>query len=234
MTENSAISFASDGVGMNGYLSRPDGAGPFPALLVIHEIFGLNDNIRGIADRFATEGYLAMAPNLYSRPGGIARFCVTQMVKAFATHSINQQAIRDLNAAVAYLQGLEDVRSEGIDVVGFCLGGGYALMLACTSHDVKASVVFYGRNPSPIDVVADIECPVMYLYGENDRFVRRDVPELKAAMRANGKSFDITAYPGAGHSFMNDRRRSYRPDVAEDAWPRILKFFADNVGAASE
>lgn len=225
MAKASTVSFLVTGATLKGYLAEPEGAGPSPAIVVIHEIFGLNDNIRGITDRFAGEGYVGLAPNLYSRPGGVARFCVTQMVKAFMNNSVDQQAVRDLKAAVTYLQAREDVRGDRIGVVGFCLGGGYSILLACASDQIKGSVVFYGRNPSPIDAVANIQCPVLYFYGRNDRFIRSGVPKLEESLRSHGKPYEIKSYPNASHSFMNDQRSSYRPEVAADAWRQTLEFF---------
>ncbi len=221
--------FEGDGARLQGYLRRPDGPGPFPAVVVIHELFGLNDNIRSIADRFAAEGFVALAPNLFSRPGGIPRFCVTQMVKAFIASAVDQVAVRDLTAAVAYLQGLEGVSAERTGVVGFCLGGGYALLVACASDEVKASVAFYGRNPGAIDAVANIRCPVLYFYGENDRFIRGGVPKLEQAMHDHGKRLTVRSYPDASHSFMNDQRKSFRPGPAEDAWQHTLSFFREHL-----
>jgi carboxymethylenebutenolidase len=225
MRQSTTIRFPSDRTTLEGYLARPEGPGRFPGVVVLHEVFGVNHNIRGIADRLAMEGYVALAPDLYSRPGGFARFCATQMVKAFMNNSVDQQAVRDLKSAVAYLQGLESVQADRIGVVGFCLGGGYSLLLACASDQVKASVVFYGRNPAPIEAVASIQCPLLFFYGEEDRFIRDGVPKLQEAMRRHGKQMEVHAYPNASHSFMNDRRRSYRPEAASDAWRHTLEFF---------
>ena len=233
MSKESNVTFAADGARLEGYLRQPEGPGPFPAVVVIHELFGLNDNIRRITDRFAAEGFVALAPNLFSRPGGIPRFCVTQMVKAFITASVDQVAVRDLTAAVTYLKGLDAVRADRTGVVGFCLGGGFALLVACASDEIKAGVSFYGRNPGRIDAVADIQCPILYFYGKNDRLVRGGVPKLEQAMRDHGKSLTVRSYPNASHSFMNDGRGSYRPEAADDAWRHMLGFFREHLTGSS-
>lgn len=198
-------------------------------MVVIQELFGLNDNIRRIANRLAGEGYIALAPNLYSRPGGFGRFCVTSLMKAMLNNGVEQQPVRDLKAAVAYLQQQPFVHAERIGVTGFCMGGGYAILLACASDQVKGSVAFYGRNPSPIDAVANIRCPLLYPYGASDRLVRGGVPKLKEALKRQGKQYEVKAYPNTGHSYMNDSRRSYRRDVAEGSWKHLLAFFGEHL-----
>ena len=220
--------FVSDGAAMQGYLARPEGEGPFPTMLVIHEVFGLNEDIRSITGRFAKEGYIALAPNLYSR-AGFVRYCITDLVKSFMNNKVGQQGVRDLQAAVAYLQALEGVRKESAGVVGFCMGGGFALLLACASDQIQGSVAFYGRNPKPIDAVAGITCPIMFIYGEDDRFIRGGVPNLEDALKRHGKDYSIKSYPYASHSFMNSRRGSYRKDAAEDSWRSILDFFSSHL-----
>ena len=135
--------------------------------------------------------------------------------------------------SIKVLRGLDAVRADRTGVVGFCLGGGFALLAACASDEIKAGVSFYGRNPGRIDVVADLQCPILYLYGENDRMVRGGVPRLEQAMRDHGKSLTVRSYPNASHSFMNDGRGSYRPEAADDAWRQMLGFFREHLGAPS-
>ena len=105
------------------------------------------------------------------------------------------------------------------------MGGGYALLLACTAKQIKATVVFYGRNPSPIEAVTDIQSPVLFFYGEEDRMIRGGVPRLEEAMRRHGKGIETKSYPDAGHSFMNHTRGGYRREAAEDAWTRTIGFY---------
>jgi carboxymethylenebutenolidase len=209
---------------MDAFVAMPDGGGTHPGLIVIHEMYGLNDNIRDIATRFADEGYAVMAPNLYSRVGGAVRFCMTQLFKAFIKMKMDQRAVRDLRGAVVHLQSMNGVNWDRVGVVGFCMGGGFSLLLACAYNQVNTSVVFYGRNPSPIDLVAGLNCPLLFMYGEDDKMIAKGVPKLRSALESNGKSFETHSYPGTGHSFMNDARGSFRPDTASDAWKRTIAF----------
>ncbi len=224
MVTTSSVRFQGDGAMMNAFVAMPEGGGANPGLIVIHEMYGLNDNIRDIATRFADEGYAAMAPNLYSRVGGAARFCMTQLFKAFIKLKMDQRAVRDLRGAVAHLQSMNGVNWDRVGVVGFCMGGGFSLLLACASNQVKTSVVFYGRNPSPIDSVAGLNCPLLFMYGEDDKMIAKGVPKLRSALESHGKSFETQSYRGAGHSFMNDTRGGFRPDAADDAWKRTVAF----------
>ena len=224
MTTTSSVKFTGDGATMDAFVAMPDSGGNHPGLIVIHEMYGLNDNIRGIATRFADEGYAAMAPNLYSRIGGAARFCMTQLFKAFVRLKVDQRAVRDLRGAVAHLQSMNGVKWDRVGVVGFCMGGGFSLLLACASNQVKTSVVFYGRNPSPVDSVSELNCPLLFMYGEDDKMIAKGVPKLRSALESHGKSFEERSYPGAGHSFMNDTSGSFRPDAASDAWKRTIAF----------
>ena len=229
MATTSDVKFQGDGAMMNAFVAMPDGAGPHPGLVVIHELYGLNDNIRDIATRFSDEGYAAMAPNLYSRFGGVARFCMTQLFKALIKPRLDQRAVRDLRGAVAHLQSMAGVRWDRIGVVGFCMGGGFSLLLAISTNQVKSSVVFYGRNPTPIEDVAELNCPLLFVYGEDDKMISGGVPKLRAELDAQGKSYEMQSYPDAGHSFMNDKRKDFRPEAAQDAWQRTLAFLDANL-----
>jgi len=132
----------------------------------------------------------------------------------------------DLRGGFKYLQSLDYVRPNRIGSIGFCMGGGISLLLACHEKDLAAAVVFYGRNPSPIDLVKEIRCPVLGNYAGADMAITEtDINLLRQTLTKHGKVFDIKAYPGAPHAFFNDTRESYRPEAAQDAWKRTLEFF---------
>jgi carboxymethylenebutenolidase len=131
-----------------------------------------------------------------------------------------------LKGGFDYLQSLQYVQPKRIGSIGFCMGGGLSLLLACRNRDLAAAVVFYGRNPSPIDLVKNIQCPILGNYAGADMAITEsDIDLLKQTLTRYGKVFDIKVYLGAPHAFFNDTRESYRPDAAQDAWRRTLEFF---------
>ncbi|MFQ5990395.1 MAG: dienelactone hydrolase family protein [Candidatus Methylomirabilales bacterium] len=221
--ETSSVTYNSGTEKVKGYLARPAGAGPFPALVVIHEWWGLNEQIRGLADTLAGEGYVALAVDLY-------RGRVTK--DPMEAHELmrgvpEDRAIRDLKAAVAYLRGRSDVRGERIGSIGWCMGGGYSLTLAINQPDLAACVVYYGRLATDKGLLNQIGAPVLGLFGEQDRGIPPvAVRAFDRAMKSLGKQTEIHIYPGAGHAFANPTRPSYREAAAADAWKRTLAFFS--------
>lgn len=205
-----------------GYLARPKGAGKHPAVVVIHEVWGLVDHIRDIAERLAGEGYVALAVDLFE--GKTAS--KIEEGRKIREESSEDKIFGDLKGSVAYLKTLDCVNPSRIGSIGFCMGGWLSLLLACNSKDLAAAVAFYGRPPTPIDLVRNIPCPVLGNYGGADQGITEaDVNSLKAALTKYGKKFDIKVYPGAPHGFFNDTRESYRPEDAKDAWNRTLNFY---------
>jgi len=135
------------------------------------------------------------------------------------------RAIAEIVAAARFLLARDDVRGPKVGVVGFCMGGALSLLSACESDLFGAAVVFYGRNPDPIERVRSLHCPLLGLYGELDQAIPpSEVERLRAALTAAGKEFELHIYPGAPHAFFNDTRASYRPEAAIDAWRRTLAF----------
>ena len=224
---SSDIKFNSvDGVTISGYLSRPKGDGKFPAVVVIHENRGLNDHIRDVARRLARTGYVAIAPDLLSRQGGTASFTSDSAVTEGIRNLDEETSTKDFAGAVNYLKGQSFVQANKIGLTGFCWGGGNVLLFATRNKDIAASVVFYGRNPKNIDDIQNIAGPVMGLYGGEDKGITSAVPNLEAAMKQYGKSFEYKIYPGAPHAFHNDMNpERYRAEAAQDAWSRTLDFF---------
>jgi len=205
------------------FLSTPSGREKYPAVIVIHEIWGLVDHIREVATRLAREGYVALAVDLFEGQ------TVTQLSQGREIRQkfTEEKILGDLNGAFNYVGSLEFVNSKRIGSIGFCMGGGLSLLLACHNAKLGAAVVFYGRNPSPIDLVQNIACPILGNYAGADQGITdADVRLLREALARYGKVFDIKTYPGMPHAFFNDTRESYRPEAAKDAWKRTLEFFA--------
>lgn len=208
----------------------PPGAGPWPAMVVLSEAWGLNDDLRRIAARFAENGYLAVVPDLYR--GGAWYRCVWS---AFLALQRGRGAeVDDLRALIAAVSERDDVRSVG--VVGFCMGGGYALLLGTTT-DAGAAGVFYGEISPAVDWSR--ACPVVGGYGRRDLPFRKVYRDLVGRLEEAGVDHDVVMYPGAGHSFMNDAGHrvlaalswpvmavGYEEAAAEDSWRRMLEFFA--------
>jgi carboxymethylenebutenolidase len=231
----SMVDYQSDGANIAAFLARPGGPGPYPAMLVLQEWWGLNDHIKDIAMRFAREGYVALAPDLYSRQGNKVTTDPGE-AGSLMGNLRDEVALKDLQAAVAYLKNQPPVDAGKIGVIGFCMGGTYALLSAANIPDIKASAPFYGqivydRPGGPIDQVAKLGCPLMYIYGDADGWITGDhVDRLEAALKQHGKNGQVIRYKGAPHAFFNDTRpESYRPDDARDAWDRTLRFFTQHL-----
>ena len=217
---------ATDGVTIGGYLSRPKGEGKFPAVVVIHENRGLVDHIQDVARRLAKAGYVAIAPDLLSRQGGTASFPSASAATEGIRKLDDETSTKDFDGAVNYLKAQTFVQTNKIGLTGFCWGGGNVLLFATRNKDIAASVVFYGRNPKNIDDIQNIAGPMLGLYGGEDKGITGAVPNLEAAMKKYGKSFEYKIYPGAPHAFHNDMNpERYRPDAAQDAWSKTLDFF---------
>jgi carboxymethylenebutenolidase len=233
---NAAMPSGAAGTGspnLRGYLAEPAGPGPFPAVLMIHEAFGLNDISRRQADRLAAAGYLTLAVDLFSN-GGMRR-CIVSTMRSMASGS--GQAFTDLAIAQAWLE--KSGRTNGkVGVIGFCMGGGFALLLANKGFD--AAAVNYGRLPkNPEDALAGA-CPVVGNFGKADRTLPGAAAKLEATLENLGIEHDIKEFDGAGHAFMNDAEEGPRllrplfrvmgikpdPDAAAEAWQRIEDHFA--------
>lgn len=212
---------------------------PQAAIIVIHEIWGLNAHIRDVARRFARQGYITLAPDLYSRQG-TPQLDVNDRASlmAFLASLSDPQIVGDLQAAIAYLNQ-QDIMQVGS--LGFCMGGLYSYLLACRSEKLKAAVDFYGRivyaetsanKPvSPLELAAQLKCPLLCNFGETDASIpQSDVAKLRAALAGSTPGTDapdwkINVYPGAGHAFFNDTRPSYNAGAAGDAGTETLRFF---------
>jgi carboxymethylenebutenolidase len=206
---------------MQAFFAAPAGPGPFPGVVVIHEIFGLNENIRAIAGRFANQGYAALAIDLFSGANRI--ICMARIFYGLLVRPLNNGTVGDLQTALDFLGAFSEVDRTRLGAIGFCMGGSYALQLACTVDGLRAASVFYGQNPRPLEAVARA-CPIVGSYPGQD-FTANAARKLEPMLERYHVPYDIKIYPGARHSFFNDERASYQAEAAADAWQRTLAFF---------
>lgn len=225
-----------DGVTLSAYVARPAPQGVYPAVIVIHEIFGLVDHIKDVTKRFAREGYVAIAPDLFCREAPGAQRDDLQAMRRLVAGIPDARILDDLQAAIRHLDVLTFVDGARIGAIGFCMGGLYAFLLAAHTDRLRVAADFYGRvvypertaqkPEAPLDVAERVGCPVLGIFGAADAVVPvEDVERLREALKRRQKPFEIKIYPNAPHAFFNDTRESYRPEMAQDAWERTLSFF---------
>lgn len=219
-----AVQFEQDGVAVSGYLSRPEGPPP-ACMIVIQEWWGLNDDIKEIADRYAGEGYLALAPDMYHGKVTDEPDDARKLVMALE----RDLAAREIDVAVAWLEETQGVAKVGC--VGFCMGAGLTLATALRpSSGIDAVHVYYGGGMPEPAVLVRIKVPVMGSYGAEDAGIpAAQVDSLRDALQSSGVENDVKRYEAAGHSFFN-RGHSYHPDAAADSWERSKAWFARHLG----
>ena len=225
------VHFPSDSVMVRAFVAAPQTKDKRPAIIVIQEWWGLTEHIKDIAKRYAAEGYVGIAPDLYSRLGNALTTDAGEAGKLMNTLR-QEDGLKDLNATVAYLKSVPEVDGAKIGVTGFCMGGSYALMLPCVNADIKAAVPFYGQVPNPDTPLQKLAAPVLYFYGEDDGWITKaDVQRLATALKKYNKVGEIKTYPGAPHAFFRDvDKMVYRPEAAKDAWTRAKAFFKQHLG----
>lgn len=221
-----------------GYLSVPtkavSGSGPWPGVVLVHDALGLSDDIREVADRFATAGYVAIAPDMYAR-GGFRR-CVRSVFRDLI--SGHGRAVDDVAAARDFLNGRDDCTGK-VGVAGFCMGGGFALLAASRGFDAAAP--YYGMLPSDPSVL-DGACPIVASFGAKDPGLKGAATKLEGLLNERDVKHDIKEYPKAGHSFANRIGGpfnallqvvgfGYHHESTEDAWRRVLGFFSEHLAA---
>ncbi len=216
-----AVEFAGPASPMFGSFAEPAAASAdsVPGIIVIHEIFGLNDHIRDVARRLAKVGYLALAPDLASRAGGTDR---TPNVIGALTGGPIEDRIADLGAAARFLEGV-DAYNGTLGVVGFCFGGAMSLSYAAAEPTVTAAVSYYGPTPEPASVMRGSKAAVLAHYGADDARVNAGIGALESALA--GRTFSTRVWPGVGHQFNNDTSPAYREETAVAAWTETLGWF---------
>ena len=235
-TTTSDLQIATAGGAMPAYLARPDGEGPFPCVVVIMEAFGLVPHIREVAERLASEGYVAIAPDFYYRQLPDNKVSYDELPKAIALMQKLDDAefVKDMEATLDSLAARGDVDAAKIGVTGFCMGGRLAFLSAAALPDrIAAAVPFYGGGIAGHLARADaIRAPLYLFFGEKDAFIPLDqVQQVDDELRRLGKRYELKTYAGAEHGFFCNERASYHAEAAADAWERLLGFFEANLRA---
>jgi len=223
------VSFRGERQRLRGYLAWPaePADGPFPGVVIIHEVFGLDENIQEITCRFADAGYAAFAVDLFA--GRSRAVCMVRIVGGMLRGAPERFGVGDLKAALGVLAEQPSVAEDRVGAIGFCMGGGLVVAWACADDRLRAIAPFYGTNPRPLGAVSR-SCPVVGSYPEMD-FTARSGRKLDAELERNGIPRDIKVYEGTRHSFFNDSGRTYDPTASEDAWLRTLAFFDEHLAS---
>ena len=220
------VNFSSNGGTASGFLAIPD-KGSGPGVIVIQEWWGLVEHIKDVCDRFANEGYVALAPDLYH---GKTTKSPDEAGKLMMAMQIDK-AEKDLRGAIQFLINHEATTGDKVGAVGFCMGGALSLYAATKNPKVGACVVFYGGHPNVKPDLPNLQAPMLGIYAGRDGFVTPDlVRDLERQLITLGKSVEVHIYSDADHAFFNDQRPDvYNAKAAEDAWKRTIQFFAKNL-----
>lgn len=222
------VSYASGPETVSGYVATPEGGGKRPAIVVIHEWWGLNDFAKAKADGFAKQGYVALAVDLYRGKVAADSDTAHQLMRGMP----DDRALRDLKAAVTYLRSRPDVDGAKVGSVGWCMGGGLSLNLAVAEPTLSGAVIYYGHLVTEPATIASLKVPLLGNFGGQDQGIPvKDVREFEAAAKKDGKSVDFQIYPDAGHGFASSKDpKTFRPADAKDADARTDAFFKRMLG----
>ena len=237
MTEQSLVtaevSFPGLGCELTGYIASPAGGGQHPVVIVVHEMWGLTGHIRDVTRRVAREGYVAVAPDMFSRLGHPVTRDRDEGFRLMAALP-EQDGVADLFATLRWVAARPEADASLVAMIGFCMGGTYSLLMACEPAGLRAAVPFYGQVAED-DKLAQIGCPVLYIGAELDYWAPKEQAErLEAALKRFSKPGEVVIYPDCPHAFFNDDRPEvYRADEAASAWQRLTGFLARYLGPTS-
>ena len=212
----------SDVALVSGYLARPMAAGKYPGIVVIQEWWGVDEHVKDVTRRFAQEGYVALAPDLFH-----GRVTNEPSEAQKLTMALDRsRAVRDVQAAVGYIK--ENPASNGnVVTIGYCMGGGISLLAGC-QDGLNACIVYYGGLPTPLDLLNGVKAPVLAVYGSDEEARGK---QLEQELRTRGKHVELHVYQGANHAFFNDQGQRYNAEAARDAWQKTLAFLKQHAPA---
>jgi carboxymethylenebutenolidase len=218
------VSYKSGNETVQGVLYTPEGKGPFPALIVVHEWWGLNDWVKEQASKLADEGYASLAIDLYRGKVATSPEQAHEIMRGVP----EDRAARDLNAAFDFLKSQPNVKPDRIGSIGWCMGGGYSLDVALQQPKLAATVINYGHLATDPNALMKINAPILGLFGGQDQGITpSDVKKFEEEMKKTGKRIEVVIYPDAGHAFENPNNKSgYRAADAADAWKRTVNFLS--------
>ncbi|HET9948853.1 MAG TPA: dienelactone hydrolase family protein [Longimicrobiales bacterium] len=228
------VTYPGSDVPIRTWVVHPERSDDAPVVIVIQEIYGLSDWIRGVADQLAADGFIALAPDLLSgmgpNGGGTEAFANRDEVTAAVRGLSPEETMARLDAVFAYAQTIPSASGE-IGVVGYCWGGGQSFAYALHQPGLGAAVVYYGTSPAEDASWSAIAAPVLGLYGGDDQRVNATIERAQAAMQAAGKSYEVEIYDGAGHGFLRAQadREGANMRATEQAWPRTVAFFREHL-----
>ena len=222
---------------MPAYRAMPDKGGPFPTVLVVHEAWGVHEHVKDLCRRLAKAGYYAIASELYARQGNAGAAKDMDEIRRIMASVPTEQVMSDLDATVAYAKASGKADTAKLAITGFCWGGFATWMYATHNSGLKAAVPWYGGDraksevipKNPIDVIAQLKCPVLAIYGGKDQSIPQEtIDKRQEACKSAGKTCEVKIYPEAPHGFNADYRPSYRADDAKDGWNQMLAWFKKN------
>ncbi|VEP12869.1 putative carboxymethylenebutenolidase [Hyella patelloides LEGE 07179] len=236
------IKIPNQDLAIDAYLAQPQDSGSYPAMIVIQEIFGVNDHIKDVTERIAQQGYIAVAPAIYQRQApGFAAGYTPEDVTLGRQHKEQTKAkelLSDIQATIDYLYQLPSVKTTGVGTVGFCFGG-HVVYLAATLNDVRATASFYGaqivnwcpgEDEPTIKRTKDIDGTIYAFFGTADSLIPNEqVDQIATELATQQIEHRVFRYEGADHGFFCDRRQSYNPDAAKDAWQKMLDLFSQKL-----
>ena len=236
--EGKMVSLQVRGEAVKAYVSQPMRAGLYPGVVVIHEWWGLNGQIKGVADRTAEDGYVAIAPDLYrgklGTDAGLAHELMRGLNENYALDVV-AQAIDWLRANEKQTARRPAGQEMPVGVLGFCMGGRIALATALKPADIQSAVMFYGSVETQKDALKPLQVPLLGIFGNEDHGIPLDqIKAFETALKESGKQATVLVYPGVGHAFFNEERPGYDKEVAGDAWERTRMFLKETLVAAPD